>query len=49
MHRLRVVVLVITITGSWSFAWFCNFPLLLEFAEMLDLRLTKFCELFIEL
>jgi hypothetical protein len=49
MYRLRVVTLVITITRSWSFVWFSNFPLLLEFVEMLDLRFTKFYELFIEL
>jgi hypothetical protein len=37
VHRLWVVVFVITVTGSWSFVWFCSFPLLLEFTEMLDL------------
>jgi hypothetical protein len=49
VYKLRVVALVITITTSWSFVWFCNFPLLLEFMKMLDLRFTEFCELFIEL
>jgi hypothetical protein len=49
MHMLRVTALIITVAGSWRFVWFCNFPLLLEFAEMLDLQLAKFCELFIEL
>jgi hypothetical protein len=49
VYRLWVVALVITITRSWSFVWFCNFPLLLEFAEMLGLQLTEFCKLFIEL
>jgi hypothetical protein len=37
VYELWVVVLVITIMRSWSFVWFCNFPLLLKFAKMLDL------------
>jgi hypothetical protein len=49
VYMLRVFALVITITRSWSFIWFCNFPLLLNFAEMLDLRFAEFCKLVIEL
>jgi hypothetical protein len=37
MYRIWVVSLVITITRSLIYVWFCNIPLLLEFAEMLDL------------
>jgi hypothetical protein len=48
VHMFRAFALVINVMGSWSFIWFCNFPLLLEFAEMLDLQLTEFCELFID-
>jgi hypothetical protein len=48
-HKLWVAALIITVTGSWSFVWFCNFPMLLEFTEMLDLRFAEFCELFMEL
>jgi hypothetical protein len=24
VHKLRVVALVITVTGSWNFVWFCE-------------------------
>jgi hypothetical protein len=44
VHRSRIAVLIIIVTASCSFIWFCHFPLLLELAEMQDLRLAEFCK-----
>jgi hypothetical protein len=49
VHRPRVIMLIFIVTRSWGFIWLWDFPLLLEFVEVLDLRLAELCELFIEL
>jgi hypothetical protein len=49
VHKPRVVMLIFIVVRSWSFVWFSNFPLLLNFAKVLDLRLVELGELFIEL
>jgi hypothetical protein len=50
VYWLLIVVLAIVVArGPRGFVWFQSFPLLLELAKMLDFRLTKFCNLFIEL
>jgi hypothetical protein len=40
MYGLRVIALVVIVTGSCNFVWFCILPLLLELAKMLNLRLV---------
>jgi hypothetical protein len=49
MHWLWVPSLIVVVARSWSFIRLCHFPLLLKLVKMLDLRLAKFHELFIEL
>jgi hypothetical protein len=50
VHWLGVAALIIIITRRpWSFILLWSFSLLLKLAEVLDLRLAEFCELFIEL
>jgi hypothetical protein len=45
VHRLWVVVVVVTIARSGSFIWLCHFQLLLELTEVLSLRFAEFCKL----
>jgi hypothetical protein len=49
MHWSRVVMLIVIVARSWGFVWLWDFPLLLKFTEVLDLRFAELCELFIEL
>jgi hypothetical protein len=49
VHRLGVIALIIIVARPQSFVLLWSFPLLLKLAEVLDLRLAKFCKLLLEL
>jgi hypothetical protein len=50
MHQLGVTALTIIVARRpWGFIWLLRFSLMLKLAEVLDLRLPEFCELFVEL
>jgi hypothetical protein len=48
VHWLRLAMLVFIVVRFWGFVRLWNFSLLLKLVKVLNLRLAKFCELFVE-